>query len=249
MAENRLTVVRHGETEWSRDGKHTGRTDIPLTDVGRTVAAKLAQALGDRTYALVLTSPLARARDTAAIAGFPDAVVDEDLREWDYGDYEARTTPEIRRSGDADWLLWEHGVPNGETLSDVAARADRVIRRVRTLDGDVLAFAARTLPPRPRLPLARRRPRVRTPPRALARDSVSSGMGASRSSDRSLERSYRLTRVLCGSARRRGTATARRRPRRHREVEVVGPVSLCSAVGNGARGLQRRRHRVGLLPS
>lgn len=141
MAENRLTVVRHGETEWSRDGKHTGRTDIPLTDAGRTVAAKLAQALGDRTYAVVLSSPMARARDTAAIAGFSDAVVDEDLREWDYGDYEGRTTSEIRRSGDADWLLWDDGVPNGETLADVAARADRVIRRVRSLDGDVLAFA------------------------------------------------------------------------------------------------------------
>jgi broad specificity phosphatase PhoE len=141
MAENRLTVVRHGETEWSRDGKHTGRTDIPLTDEGRTTAAKLAQALRDRTYAMVLTSPMARARDTAAIAGFPEAVVDEDLREWDYGDYEERTTPEIRKWGDADWLLWDDGVPNGETLAEVAARADRVIERVRALDGDALAFA------------------------------------------------------------------------------------------------------------
>jgi probable phosphoglycerate mutase len=141
VAENRLTVVRHGETEWSRDGKHTGRTNIPLTDAGRAVAAKLAQALGDRTYALVLTSPMARARDTAAIAGFPDAVVDDDLREWDYGDYEGCTTSEIRRSDDADWLLWDDGVPNGETLADVSARADRVIARVRAIDGDVLAFA------------------------------------------------------------------------------------------------------------
>lgn len=141
MTENRLTVVRHGETEWSRDGRHTGRTDLPLTDAGRTVAAKLAQALGDRTYALVLTSPMARARDTAAIAGFPDAAVDDDLREWDYGDYEGRTTAEIRTSGKADWLLWDDGVPNGETLAEVAARADRVIERVRALDSDVLAFA------------------------------------------------------------------------------------------------------------
>lgn len=140
MAENRLTVVRHGETEWSRDGKHTGRTDIPLTDNGRTVAAKLSQALGGRTYALVLTSPMARARDTAAIAGFSDAIVDATLREWDYGDYEGRTTPDIRNSDDADWFLWDDGVPNGETLADVAARADRVIERVRSVDGDVLAF-------------------------------------------------------------------------------------------------------------
>ncbi len=82
-----------------------------------------------------------RARDTAAIAGFPDAVVDDDLREWDYGDYEGCTTSEIRRSDDADWLLWDDGVPNGETLADVSARADRVIARVRAIDGDVLAFA------------------------------------------------------------------------------------------------------------
>jgi probable phosphoglycerate mutase len=140
VAENRLTVVRHGETEWSRDGKHTGRTDIPLTDAGRAIAAKLTQALGHRTYALVLTSPLGRARDTAALAGFPEAVVDDDLREWDYGDYEGRTTLEIRSSDDAGWLLWDDGVPNGETLRDVAARADRVIARVRTFEGDVLAF-------------------------------------------------------------------------------------------------------------
>ena len=210
MAENRLTVVRHGETEWSRDGKHTGRTDIPLTDAGRAVAAKLAQALGDRTYALVLTSPMARARDTAAIAGFPDAVVDDDLREWDYGDYEGCTTSEIRRSDDADWLLWDDGVPNGETLADVSARADRVIARVRAIDGDVLAFAHGHLLRVLAVPLARRRPRVRTPPRTFSRDAVGSGMGASRSRHRGLERSSRLTRVLCCGARRRRAATARR---------------------------------------
>ena len=128
MAENRLTVVRHGETEWSRDGKHTGRTDIPLTDNGRAVAAKLSQALGGQTYALVLTSPMARARDTAAIAGFPDAIVDATT-------FESGTTattkgaprPRSADSDDADWFLWDDGVPNGETLADVAARADRVI--------------------------------------------------------------------------------------------------------------------------
>jgi probable phosphoglycerate mutase len=141
VAENRLTVVRHGETEWSRDGRHTGRTDVPLTDSGRSVAHKLARALDGRTYALVLTSPMRRARDTAALAGFPDATVDDDLREWDYGDYEGRTTADIRGSDDRDWFLWDDGVPNGETIDDVAARADRVIKRVRTVDGEVLVFA------------------------------------------------------------------------------------------------------------
>ncbi|HEX2381641.1 MAG TPA: histidine phosphatase family protein [Acidimicrobiales bacterium] len=141
MAENRLTVVRHGETEWSRDGKHTGRTDIPLTDSGRAVAGKLAQALGGQTFALVLTSPLARARDTAALAGFPEAIVDQDLHEWDYGDYEGRTTEEIRETLQHAWFLWDDGVSNGESLVDVAGRADRVIGRVRAVDGDVLAFA------------------------------------------------------------------------------------------------------------
>jgi probable phosphoglycerate mutase len=141
VAENRLTVVRHGETAWSRDGQHTGRTDIPLTDAGRTVATQLVQALSGRTYMLVLTSPLARARDTAALAGFPDAVVDDDLREWDYGNYEGRTTTEIREAGDSDWFLWDDGVPNGETIADVAARADRVIARVRQVDGDALVFS------------------------------------------------------------------------------------------------------------
>jgi probable phosphoglycerate mutase len=141
VAENRLTLVRHGETEWSRDGKHTGRTDIPLTDEGRVVAGKLAQVLRSQQFALVLTSPLARARDTAAIAGFPDAVVDEDLREWDYGDYEGRTTPEIRETDEPNWFLWDDGVPNGESLDEVAARADRVVARVQAVDGDVLVFA------------------------------------------------------------------------------------------------------------
>jgi broad specificity phosphatase PhoE len=141
MTENRLTVVRHGETEWSRDGRHTGRTDVPLTDSGRSVARKLAQALVGRTYALVLTSPMGRARETAALAGFSDATVDDDLREWDYGDYEGRTTADIRGANDHDWFLWDDGVPNGETLDDVAARADRVIKRVRAVDGEALVFA------------------------------------------------------------------------------------------------------------
>jgi probable phosphoglycerate mutase len=135
-----LTLVRHGETEWSRSGQHTGTTDIPLTARGRELAVKLEESLRERTFALVLTSPLTRARDTAAIAGFADAVVDEDLREWDYGEYEGLTTPQIRETRPG-WFLWDDGAPGGEAIEQVAARVDRVIARVRAVDGDALAFA------------------------------------------------------------------------------------------------------------
>ena len=137
---NTLTVVRHGETAWSRAGKHTGRTDIPLTDVGRAEAARLRGALAGRSFALVLTSPLARARETAALAGFPTATVDADLVEWDYGDDEGRTTEEISAERPA-WFLWTDGVVNGESLDDVAARTRRVLARALGSEGDVLAFA------------------------------------------------------------------------------------------------------------
>jgi probable phosphoglycerate mutase len=136
----RLVAVRHGETEWSLSGRHTGRTDVPLLEEGREKAKKVGDALRGRSFALVLTSPLVRARDTAAAAGFPDAEVMRDLREWDYGDYEGRTTSEIRKSRPG-WLLWNDGVPNGESITQVAARADRVIQLARSTDGDVLVFA------------------------------------------------------------------------------------------------------------
>lgn len=136
----RLFAVRHGETEWSLSGQHTGRTDIPLTEAGRERAQQVGAGLAGRKFALVLTSPLSRARDTAALAGFPDAVVDDDLREWDYGAYEGLKTLEIREE-QPGWFLWDDGVPNGETIDEVAARADRVIDRVRQIDGDVLVFA------------------------------------------------------------------------------------------------------------
>ena len=136
----RLFTVRHGETEWSRAGRHTGRTDIPLTDAGRIAAERLAPMFRGRAFELVLTSPLSRARDTAALAGHPDAIVDDDLREWDYGDYEGRTTADIRTER-PNWFLWDDGVPGGETIADVAARCDRVIAKARAADGDVLAFA------------------------------------------------------------------------------------------------------------
>ncbi len=137
---NTITVVRHGETEWSRVGKHTGRTDIPLTEAGRRAATSLRAPLAERTFSLVLTSPLARARDTATLAGHPAATVDDDLVEWDYGDDEGRTTAEIREER-PDWFLWDDGVRNGETLEGVAARASRVITRALAADGDVLVFA------------------------------------------------------------------------------------------------------------
>jgi broad specificity phosphatase PhoE len=137
---NTATLVRHGETEWSRAGQHTGTTDIPLTEQGRVLATKLASALRGQKFALVLTSPLSRARDTGAIAGFADAIVDDDLREWDYGEYEGLTTAQIRERRPG-WFLWEDGVPGGETIEDVATRVDRVISRVQAADGDALLFA------------------------------------------------------------------------------------------------------------
>lgn len=136
-----ITIVRHSETEWSAVGKHTGRTDVPLSDAGRARAAALKAALGGHDYVLVLCSPLLRARQTCELAGFGDVAVPcEDLREWDYGEYEGLTTPEIWAQR-PDWNLWRDGCPGGERPEQVAARADRVIERARGADGDVLAFA------------------------------------------------------------------------------------------------------------
>jgi probable phosphoglycerate mutase len=139
-----IVLVRHGETEWSLSGKHTSRTDLGLTEAGRERAAALAGELGQRSFALVLTSPLRRARETCELAGLGAAAeIDEDLREWDYGEYEGLTTPEIRER-DPQWNLWRDGCPGGELPAQVGARADRVIARVRaagSADGDVVAFA------------------------------------------------------------------------------------------------------------
>ena len=136
-----IVLVRHGETEWSRDGKHTGNTDVELTDRGREQAAALAAALRARDFARVLTSPLARAAETARLAGFGEIAEPRDeLREWDYGAYEGRKTVDIRgeRPG---WTLWTDGVPEGETAADVAARVDRVVDELRETEGAVLVFA------------------------------------------------------------------------------------------------------------
>jgi broad specificity phosphatase PhoE len=136
----RLVIVRHGETEWSRSYRHTSRTDLPLTEAGTARARALRRRLAGHQFALVLTSPLQRARLTAELAGFPDAEVGDDLLEWDYGDDEGRTSAEIREERPG-WLIWADGPKNGETIDEVAARADRVIERVLHAGGDTLAFA------------------------------------------------------------------------------------------------------------
>jgi probable phosphoglycerate mutase len=136
-----VVLVRHGETDWSATGRHTSHTDLPLTEAGRKRARELASVLAGRRFTLVLTSPLRRARETCELAGF-GAVAErcDDLHEWDYGEYEGMTTPEIRRQ-DPDWSLWRDGCPGGESPEQVGARADRVLERVKADGGEVLAFA------------------------------------------------------------------------------------------------------------
>jgi broad specificity phosphatase PhoE len=136
-----IVLVRHGETEWSAAGKHTSATDLPLVEAGRRRAAALADELAGRSFALVLCSPLRRARETCELAGLDgSAVLDDDLREWDYGEYEGLTTPEIRERR-PDWWLWTDGCPGGESPAQVAARADRALARLRAVDADAIAFA------------------------------------------------------------------------------------------------------------
>ncbi len=136
-----LFVIRHGATEWSQNGRHTGRTDLPLLPEGLAEAEATSRLLHNRPFALVLTSPLARARRTCELAGYLDqAELTDDLREWDYGDYEGITTKEIRQTVPG-WTVWSHPCPEGESVDQVAARADRVIERVREVDGDAAVFA------------------------------------------------------------------------------------------------------------
>ena len=132
-------LVRHGSTEWSQNGRHTGRTDIPLTPAGERAAAALRPVLAGRRFALVLSSPLQRARRTAELAG-ETPEIDDDLLEWNYGQYEGRTTHDIRQERPG-WGIWKDGVLGGETADQVAARAARVIARVRAVEGDCLLFA------------------------------------------------------------------------------------------------------------
>jgi broad specificity phosphatase PhoE len=132
-------LVRHGETEWSRDGRHTSTTDLRLTDDGRRVAATLLDRLDTETFALVLTSPRERARETARLAGYADATVDDDLAEWDYGELEGLTSTEIQRTYPG-WTIWDGPWPGGETPAQVAERFDRVVARCRAVHGRVLLF-------------------------------------------------------------------------------------------------------------
>jgi probable phosphoglycerate mutase len=136
---DQVWLVRHGETEWSKSGRHTSTTDLPLTAEGERIAAELRDRLADEQFDLVLTSPRQRARRTAELAGFSDAVVDDDLVEWNYGDYEGITTADIRKEVPG-WTIWDYPVPNGESPEQVAARLDRVIQRIAAVDGDVLIF-------------------------------------------------------------------------------------------------------------
>jgi broad specificity phosphatase PhoE len=134
-----LWLVRHGETEWSRDGLHTSVTDLPLTERGVEVARLLGSRLNATEFGLVLTSPRSRARRTAELAGYPQAQVDEDLAEWAYGDYEGVSTAEIRRTVEG-WTVWTHPSPGGELAEDVATRLGRVVERIREEKGTVLVF-------------------------------------------------------------------------------------------------------------
>ena len=134
-------LARHGETEWSVSGQHTGRTDIPLTGRGERNAQSLGQRLQGATFAKILTSPLSRARRTCELAGFGNqAEADPDLQEWDYGQYEGRRTVDIRQER-PDWYLFRDGCPGGESVEAIGARADRVVARLRAIAGDVLIFS------------------------------------------------------------------------------------------------------------
>ena len=135
-----LVLVRHGETEWSRTGQHTGRTDKELTELGQRQAVMIGPGLRGRNFALVLTSPLRRASETVRLAGFGAAEPCDDLMEWDYGPYEGLTTALIRQQVPG-WNLWRDGVPGGEMATQVTARVDRVIARIRATDGEALIFA------------------------------------------------------------------------------------------------------------
>jgi broad specificity phosphatase PhoE len=136
---SRLVLLRHGATEWSLSGQHTGRTDISLVDVGRQQAEEAGRLLGDHPFGLVLTSPLRRASETCALAGFTGEP-EPDLMEWDYGSYEGLTSAQIRADRPG-WTLWNDGVLDGEGAADVGRRVDRVIARARSTDGDTLCVA------------------------------------------------------------------------------------------------------------
>jgi broad specificity phosphatase PhoE len=136
-----VVLVRHGETEWSRDHRHTGRTDVPLTAEGRRQAERLRDALAEWNFTRVLSSPLSRALDTCRLAGYGDRVeLSDALLEWDYGEYDGETTARIRESRPG-WNLWRDGCPGGESVADVSARVDPLVSEAKDSDGEVLLFA------------------------------------------------------------------------------------------------------------
>ena len=136
-----IVLVRHGETEWSVSGQHTGSTDIPLTERGRDDARRLGERLAPYEFERVLSSPMSRALETARLAGMPEPIeLRDELREWEYGEYEGRTTKEIRAQR-PDWLLWRDGAPGGEQAAEVGRRVDRVIAELRRAEADVAVFA------------------------------------------------------------------------------------------------------------
>ncbi len=140
-ATSEVVLVRHGETEWSANGRHTSRTDLPLVESGRKRAAALRGPLSHYSFSLVLTSPLLRARETCQLAGYGDvAQVDDDVREWGYGEYEGLTTPQIRETRPG-WSLWRDGCPGGDSPLEIEARADRVLARLTEAKGASLVFA------------------------------------------------------------------------------------------------------------
>src|SRR5262245_32889830 len=140
LAPRLVVLVRHGETPWSLAGKHTGRTDVALTDAGRDAARRVGLALGGRVFARVLSSPLSRALGTCLLAGFGERVERDDaLLEWHYGDYEGLTTAEIR-VGRPGWSVWRDGCPGGEAPGEVAARVDPLVASLAALEGDALIF-------------------------------------------------------------------------------------------------------------
>jgi probable phosphoglycerate mutase len=134
-----IWLIRHGETEWSKSGQHTSRTDLPLTEEGEKRAAALGRALAGRTFGKVFASPMKRARDTARLAGFDPEIL-EDLREWDYGQYEGLTSAQIHETCPG-WTIWNGATPGGETGAQIAARTDRVIERAVSVGKPVALFA------------------------------------------------------------------------------------------------------------
>ncbi|HZH84711.1 MAG TPA: histidine phosphatase family protein, partial [Phototrophicaceae bacterium] len=139
--QQKVYLLRHGETEWSLNGRHTGVTDIPLTENGRKLARQLQPILAREKFVTVFTSPLQRARDTCDLAGLGTlASIDRDLMEWNYGEYEGLTTDQIRQTK-PDWSVFRDGCPGGESPPEVSVRADRIVSRVRAVDGNVALFS------------------------------------------------------------------------------------------------------------